>query len=187
MTQHVALHLRFRAATRSVHPVSHSRFGVRTAVSRMAVSGLFTMALAVSWPVVGEPASYALRGTILTPTEVLDDSTVTVTDGVISSIGSNDSVAPGTRVVGVSGIIIPGLIDLHDHLTWNIFPRWRPPVPVKNRYEWQALKAYDAALRGPQAALIKAGLGCDMERYAEIKAIMGGATSVVGSLAPPNP
>jgi hypothetical protein len=31
---------------------------------------------------------------------------------------------------------------------------------------------------------IDRGFGCDMERYAEVKAILGGATSVVGSFSP---
>jgi hypothetical protein len=32
--------------------------------------------------------------------------------------------------------------------------------------------------------MVKDGLGCEMERYAEIKAMVGGATSVVGSFSP---
>jgi 5-methylthioadenosine/S-adenosylhomocysteine deaminase len=73
---------------------------------------------------------------------------------------------------------------LHNHLVWNVFPRWGPPSPVGNRYDWQALPDYTAKLSGPEGTLIDRGLGCDMERYAEIKAMLGGATSVVGSFSP---
>jgi cytosine/adenosine deaminase-related metal-dependent hydrolase len=71
--------------------------------------------------------------------------------------------AAGTTVIDVDGIIFPGLIDLHDHLTWNIFPRWRLPRPVGNRYDWQALPEYAAQLSGPEYALIAKNLGCEME------------------------
>jgi hypothetical protein len=43
---------------------------------------------------------------------------------------------------------------------------------------------YAARLSGPEADLIAKGEGCDMERYAEVKALLGGATSVVGSYGP---
>jgi 5-methylthioadenosine/S-adenosylhomocysteine deaminase len=53
-----------------------------------------------------------------------------------------------------------------------------------NRYDWQAMSDYAAKLSGPEGTLIDRGLGCDMERYAEIKAMLGGATSLVGSFSP---
>lgn len=127
----------------------------------------------------------AFRGTIATPSGFLDDATLVVEkNGTIRSIGKNAALSPGTPVIDVGGIIFPGLIDLHDHLTWNIFPRWRLPRPVGNRYDWQALPEYVAQLSGPENALIAKNLGCEMERYAEVKAMVGGATSVIGSFSP---
>jgi len=43
---------------------------------------------------------------------------------------------------------------------------------------------YGTRLSGPEGAMIGKGMGCDMERYAEVKALLGGATSVVGSYGP---
>lgn len=34
------------------------------------------------------------------------------------------SIGPADSPVKVPWIILPGFIDLHDHLTWNIQPRW---------------------------------------------------------------
>jgi 5-methylthioadenosine/S-adenosylhomocysteine deaminase len=126
----------------------------------------------------------ALRGTIATPTGFLDDATLVVENGTIRSIGKNAPPSAGTTVIDVGGIIFPGLIDLHNHLTWNIFPRWRLTRPVGNRYDWQALPEYVAQLSGPEYALVGKNLGCEMERYAEVKAMVGGATSVIGSFSP---
>jgi 5-methylthioadenosine/S-adenosylhomocysteine deaminase len=128
--------------------------------------------------------SYAISGTLITARGVIDDGIVLISHGAIEGIGSNIPIPKGTPVIETGGVIFPGLIDLHNHLVWNVFPRWGPPSPVGNRYDWQAMPDYSAKLSGPEATLIDRGVGCDMERYAEIKAMLGGATSVVGSFSP---
>lgn len=130
------------------------------------------------------PAAYVLRGTIVTPDTVIQDGSVLVVGDSIKEVGARVNAPAGAVVVRVDGIILPGMIDLHDHLVWNVFPRWKPGVLFRDRYDWQATDAYAAALKNPESALTKAGMGCEMDRYAEIKAIVGGATSVVGSLGP---
>jgi 5-methylthioadenosine/S-adenosylhomocysteine deaminase len=128
--------------------------------------------------------SYAILGTIVTAQGVIENGTMVVVNDRIQDIGSKPFVPKDATVISVDGIVFPGLIDLHNHLVWNVFPRWTLPSPVANRYEWQALSEYAARLSGPEATLIANGAGCDMERYAEVKALLGGATSVVGSYGP---
>jgi hypothetical protein len=86
----------------------------------------------------------------------------------------------GIPLFETDGYIFPGLIDLHNHLTWNVFPRWSSGLKFPNRYEWQILPQYLAALADPHARMISEGLGPAMARYAEVKAIAGGATSLAG-------
>lgn len=76
---------------------------------------------------------------------------------------------------------MPGMIDLHDQVTWNVFPRWKPDRLFENRYEWEESAEYSHALKDPEASLISGGLGCDADLFGEVKALVGGATSVVGS------
>jgi 5-methylthioadenosine/S-adenosylhomocysteine deaminase len=128
--------------------------------------------------------SLAISGTIVTTRGILENATMVVVDGKIQSIGTNISPPNGITALKVDGIVAPGLIDLHNHLVWNVFPRWKLPAPVTTRYEWQAIPEYAARLGGPEGAMIAKGAGCDMERYAEIKALLGGATSVTGSFGP---
>jgi hypothetical protein len=92
------------------------------------------------------------------------------------------AVSPAIKV---PGIILPGFIDLHNHLTWNVLPRWLPGRKFANRYEWQDTAEYDRMLVAPHN-LVLTGAACESQIYAEIKAIIGGATSVVGSLLPTN-
>jgi cytosine/adenosine deaminase-related metal-dependent hydrolase len=123
-----------------------------------------------------------LKGTVVTPIDVLKDGFVSISGSKILQVGSS-SEHPPSSAVDTESFIFPGLIDLHDHITWNLLPRWKPNELFNNRYEWQQRIAYKIALDGPHAKLDH-DLACDADRFGEIKAIVGGSTSVVGSLAP---
>ena len=125
-----------------------------------------------------------LRGTIVTPTTVLPDGLVSISGTKLSHVGPVSGESQPT-IVETDSFIFPGLIDLHDHITWNFLPRWKPNELFSNRYEWQQRTAYKMALDGPHARLFADhALACDADRFGEIKAILGGATSLVGSLTP---
>jgi 5-methylthioadenosine/S-adenosylhomocysteine deaminase len=124
-------------------------------------------------------ASLSLRGTVVTPTEVMASAIVEIENGRIKTVGSGG----GGNAVDVGGVIVPGFVDLHNHFTWNVLPRWTPTARYGNRYEWQEEAAYALNLSGPHYALTAAGLGCAMNRYAEIKALVNGATAGVGGLS----
>jgi hypothetical protein len=128
--------------------------------------------------------SYVLKGTVVTPTKVIANGSVLVVGNKIKMVGPDVAVPQGTPIVDTGGIILPGFIDLHNHLTWNLFPRWKPGRLFANRYEWQQIPAYGVALSTPHAKLYTDNLGCQMNRYAEVKAITQGETSVVGTLSP---
>src|SRR5271156_6149898 len=124
----------------------------------------------------------ALRGTIVTPDQVIEQGTVLVSGDKIQAVGANLSLPDHTVVIEGDNVIFPGLIDLHNHLTWNFLPRWNPNRLFNTRYEWQAIPEYGIALSTPHSKIMDEGLACQSEQYAEIKAIVGGATSVVGGL-----
>jgi 5-methylthioadenosine/S-adenosylhomocysteine deaminase len=124
-----------------------------------------------------------LRGTVITPSEVLGDAVISISGNKIFQIKRSSTEAAGA--VETNSYIFPGLIDLHDHITWNFLPRWNPGEKFNNRYEWQRRAAYEKALNGPHAKIIADHtLACDADRFGEIKAIVGGATSLVGGLTP---
>jgi len=125
--------------------------------------------------------TYALRGTLVTPDEVIENGVLVVTDGVITAAEANAAVPEGTRVIDTGGFIYPGLIDLHNHLTWNAHPRWSAGTLTRNRYEWQATDQYSVGLRGPQSKMFAAA-ACDLAHFAEVKSLVWGGTSTTGSL-----
>ncbi|GGH00390.1 hypothetical protein GCM10011586_14990 [Silvibacterium dinghuense] len=122
----------------------------------------------------------ALTGTVLTPEGPLKDATVLIEHGLITAVGQKVEIPAGTRRIDTQGIIAPGFVDLHNHPTWNIFPRWKPAQSFGSRYDWQALPMYRTLMEAPHRALVEEGLECGMEWYAEVKAAAEGETSIVG-------
>lgn len=153
--------------------------------------GLKRLAFALSFALAAvcgaqqAPATYALRGTLVLPDTIIDEGTVLVSDGVIAASGAQVNVPADVPVIDTHGIIAPGFVDLHNHLTWNVFPRWKPAQEFGSRYDWQQKQVYQVTVATPHADMVADGFECAMERYAEVKALTEGETSVVGSLLSP--
>jgi len=128
-------------------------------------------------------ADWTIAGTILLPTGIVADGALAVSGQKIEAAGPAASIPSTASAIKVPGIILPGFIDLHNHLTWNILPRWLPGRKFANRYEWQDLAEYDRLLVAPHNVAMESA-ACESAIYAEIKALAGGATTVVGSLLP---
>ena len=126
---------------------------------------------------------WVISGTILTPERVIADGAVTISGVAIKSVSGTPPAGTGVPVIKTDAIILPGFIDLHNHLSWNVLPRWTASRRFTNRYEWQDTAEYDRTLVAPHSAVLTK-VGCEAEIYAEVKALVGGATSVVGSLMP---
>jgi 5-methylthioadenosine/S-adenosylhomocysteine deaminase len=142
----------------------------------------FLFVVFVSLGARAQQTPIALTGTLVMPETVIEDGTVLLLDGKIVASGAHVTLPAGTKVVHTDGILAPGLIDLHNHLSWNIFPRWKPIEEFGNRYDWQQKPVYNIQMTVPHELITKEGLECEAERYAEVKAITEGETSVTGSM-----
>lgn len=145
----------------------------------------FLFVVSLSLAALAQQRPIALTGTLVMPETVIEDGTVLIQGGRIVASGAHVTLPAGTKVVHTDGIIAPGLIDLHNHLSWNIFPRWKPIEEFGNRYDWQAKPVYNIQMTVPHELIVKEGLECEAERYAEVKAITEGETSVTGSMHAP--
>ena len=109
-----------------------------------------------------------------------DDRIVAVTKG--TSAGPPGSA--GATVIDVgSSLVIPGLVDLHNHLAYNTLPLWTEPsqiTPFAHHNSWTRADTYALRTTWPAYALITA---CPQEllAYVEAKAVVGGTTSIQGS------
>jgi 5-methylthioadenosine/S-adenosylhomocysteine deaminase len=138
------------------------------------------LSLAHCLSLAGAQQTVALRGTVVTPAGPIERGIVLIEGSKITAAGANVSLPVGLKVVETGGIIYPGLIDLHDHVTWNVLPRWSWGTKFGARYDWQQLPQSIMALTVPHEKMVAEGHGCAAERYAEVKALAGGATSQAG-------
>jgi len=145
-------------------------------VSRVAW-WIFLLCSAVAF---AQETPIALTGTLITPDGIVQHGTVLIENGKIVAAGGQVSLPAKVKSIDTHGIIAPGLIDLHNHLTWNVFPRWKPMEEFGTRYDWQQKPVYKVLMDAPHRALVAEGLECEMEWFAEVKAVSEGETSVVG-------
>jgi len=138
------------------------------------------------WPLsaLAKP-SLVIGGTIVTPEGVIPHGWLVVEDGKIAQIARQKPTLTGARFLDTNDLVFPGFIDLHNHPLWAVFPRFhpRPPpaaAPWPNRYAWRSDPRYHAALQDRFGELLHDGEFCDMDEFAELQALMGGTTSLVG-------
>src|SRR5215207_11328620 len=63
-----------------------------------------------------------LRGTIVTPDGVLKHGYILIEDGRIVEVTDQMPDPNASVIVNTESIIFPGLIDLHNHVSWNVLP-----------------------------------------------------------------
>src|SRR5438045_1823406 len=73
---------------------------------------------------------------------VYDRGAVCVQDGVVAAVVRDVADVPGefagVRAVASGGTIYPGLIELHNHLPYDILRLWQVPRMFTNRDQWRA-------------------------------------------------
>ena len=130
------------------------------------------------------PKRWALSGRIVTMTaegDVIKSGTIFIEDNRIAAIVPKGQPAPAgfeaVVAVATGGTIYPGLIELHNHLSYNILPLWRVPQPYGNRDQWQNAKSYKTSVTGPMSAIALADDGSllpALVRYVEAKCMVAG-------------
>lgn len=121
-----------------------------------------------------------IRGNIVTPDGVIPDAWLDIRDGRIVHIEREKPDLPGVPALETDDLVFPGFIDLHNHPAFNIFPRWTPPQKFPNRYAWRDWDVYRARIETPARAVQTRDNFCDIDEYVEVKALIGGTTSMIG-------
>lgn len=154
----------------------------------MAQCRRMTMAALVLLAAFGDPFAVSahpvtgpvvLEGTVVTPDTVIANGQVVIKGETITAVGAGLTLPPGAIVVRTDGVIYPGLIDVHNHVPWNVFERWTPSQFYRSRYEWRSDPAYLSTYRAWSAALEP--MNCLRNKYGELKALLGGVTSIQGA------
>jgi 5-methylthioadenosine/S-adenosylhomocysteine deaminase len=120
-----------------------------------------------------------LRGTIVTPTGVIKHGYVGIVNGLIVSVSDKAPEIDGAISVNTESIIAPGFVDLHNHLVWNVLPRWHPGRLYSDQPEWADSPEFKLE-RGPIDRLGGSSF-CDMNAWAELRALVGGTTAMLAT------
>jgi 5-methylthioadenosine/S-adenosylhomocysteine deaminase len=144
-------------------------------------------------PLVGP--KLALAGRVVTMDDsfsVKADAVVYIENGGIVAVQERAQPAPpgfgGVTITESGGTIFPGLIELHNHLSYNALPPWSPvPKRFQNRGQWPNHAAYRPLVSGPMTVLgqYKNAQGefpllPHLIRYVECKCLLGGVTTSQG-------
>ena len=130
-----------------------------------------------------------LSGTVVTPARILKKAWIVIKQGRLAQISETAVSEPNAILVNTDDLIFPGFIDLHNHPIFAAFSRWQDHPKFNNRYEWRSSPAYAEVVERPARAIEHNEQGfCDLEEFAEVKAIIGGTTSLAGIMPrrPPN-
>lgn len=129
---------------------------------------------------------------------VIDDASVYIADtesgrnAPIEAVLRADERPPAgyeeARRVRIGGVIYPGLIDLHNHLAYNYRSLWFAPraEPYTSRDQWPRALNYSPEITRPTVA-VGAAAAKAVLKFAEVKAGVGGVTSIQGSPATTHP
>jgi 5-methylthioadenosine/S-adenosylhomocysteine deaminase len=144
-------------------------------------------------PLTGPMA--ALAGRVVTMDDaftIKERAVVYIDQGRIVAVQERGQAPPGgferVGVVETGATLFPGLIELHNHLSYNALPLWSPvPKRFVHRGQWPTHRDYRKLITGPmtvvgehrdadgQPALLPA-----LIRYVESKCLMAGVTTSQG-------
>jgi large repetitive protein len=126
-----------------------------------------------------------ITGTILTPTTIYRGGQVVVdATGQIVQVGCaadctgacQTTAASATQILCPSGVVSPGLINPHDHITYTNDPPYTDTGErYEHRHEWRK------ALNGHTKIPAPGGATANQISWGELRFLFGGATSTIGS------
>ncbi len=83
-------------------------------------------------------------------------------------------------ILDTETIVFPGLMDMHNHIKYNVLPMWRGgQAQYKNRFEWRGYNRYKQEVTGMMHGFNANGV-CAAARWGELRALVGGTTSMQG-------
>lgn len=147
-----------------------------------------TVSAQTTW---NKDAGLVLVGKVVTMNDagdVLPNARVWLAGGKIMAIArAGEALPDGAKdapVVDSKGAIYPGIIDLHNHPEYAIYPLMPIKRKYRDRYEWRWYDdIYNKRITFPQEVLTRQyylDLGLEIGRYGEYKALAGGTTSLQG-------
>ena len=131
---------------------------------------------------------FALEGKLVTMDDafhVLEQGVIYIDGGQIIAVQPTNAPRPpgfaDAPLIRTGGTIFPGLIELHNHLSYNALPMWEVPRLYSNRSQWGRHPDYRKLISGPMGVLGRTpGYPEAIVRYVECKCLFSGVTTSQG-------
>ena len=144
-----------------------------------------------------------MEGTVIGENGEFEGMVLVGTDGLIAcaepgDVCASDPKADGVARFNVVGVIVPGLIDTHNHILFDIFDGsdWLPAQVYTNHDDWPDEAKYKEMIDIKQCIVDDSqgkptwcparldgtanSLRCEVLKFGEMKAVVSGTTSVTG-------
>jgi cytosine/adenosine deaminase-related metal-dependent hydrolase len=107
--------------------------------------------------------------------------------GTIERVTAGNEAAPagfdGAPVIDVGdAFVLPGLIDLHNHIGYNALPLWTEPTQktaFAHHDSWTRAATYQSSISWPANALVQAEPEA-LLAHVQLRALVGGTTAIQG-------
>jgi cytosine/adenosine deaminase-related metal-dependent hydrolase len=107
--------------------------------------------------------------------------------GNIEQVGKGNAAGPAgfaaAKVIDVGNdFIVPGLIDLHNHIGYNTLPLWAEPTrktPYAHHDSWPSAPSYQSSITWPSKTLATTEPEA-LLAYVQLRALVGGTTAMQG-------
>lgn len=138
----------------------------------------------------GDPGRILVRGAAVLP---MVDGQVFAPGEVYSEMGRIACVGPvgacameaeGATVVETDGVVLPGLVDAHNHVAYDFLPEWMTPRVFEDSGQWRDNADYELFVEPYSANKNDRDRFCAMVQWGEIMSLVNGTTTVFGTPQP---
>jgi len=130
---------------------------------------------------------YVLKGRVVTmgPLGVLSRGAIYIDSGIIRAVQRSSEPPPegfqDALRISTGDSIYPGLIELHNHLSYNAMPLWDVPQRYSNNGQWKNHEDYRRLITKPAQVLGRTpGVVEALVRFVECRCLLGGVTTTQG-------
>jgi cytosine/adenosine deaminase-related metal-dependent hydrolase len=118
---------------------------------------------------------------------VFDDAVIYIEAGTIAAVQPASAATPdgwdSAPVIQTGGTVFPGLIELHNHLPYDVLGLWQVPKQYGNRDQWSGPSTpdYKRLITGPMQVLgSQPRVVAAVVRFVEMRCLLGGTTTSQG-------
>lgn len=107
-----------------------------------------------------------------------------IQDGIIKNISTSPITSSEEAPIVLDHYVLPGLIDLHNHVQYNVLPLWnKARGQYNNRFEWRKDPSYKAYVSSAMRVFQDNGRPNLRNNilWAELKSLSSGTTALLGS------